>query len=369
MATYGKKKKSILPSFSVLRDSSSVTKPNKENNKKRSASWLVRIECFLVRPCIEFYYLFTDSVFITVSTTYSTSILRGTEFPGAKPSRHDDSIDEIASMLLDDTEIDQPCTEPARRLSYIPTSHSLSGIPFSSSRDTKTLPQLPQLMFNGDDAWAMRTAPVVTAAGSYNEVQFSFEGEAVAASPVSNLPIPIKQPRKDITPPIPRKSSKRKSGRPKASSTQLGKIGSAHSTTMKRVDRSSISPPKHVTKSGPSSNNVATDVNDKIEAMIAATKALKPGYDNTLLQGPCVPVKKRRLKDNKVFAKVKTVFNDRMPGRSDRKRHDSLRDDYLLGNSSSNDLPTADDSYVPSPALSNVSEVERRLNEGNFPGV
>jgi len=166
-------------------------------------------------------FIFTNLFFFSIgSISYTTSTLRGSDV--ADPSRYDDSIEEMASMLLDDTDIDQPRAEPGRRLSHIATSKALSH---SSSRDSKTLPQLPQLLFNGDDAWAMRTTPVVTAAGGNNEVHFSFEDEAVPGIHTANIPKPFKQPRKDTTPPIPRRSSKRKSGRPKASSTQLDGLG------------------------------------------------------------------------------------------------------------------------------------------------
>lgn len=101
-------------------------------------------------------------------------------------------------------------------------------------------------------------------------------------------------------------------------------------------------------------------VNKQIEAMLAATKALKPSHDNTLFQGPYVPVKKRRLKDNKVFTKVKTAINDRLQAKNSKKRHDSSRDDSLLEHSSSMSQ-TPDVSFAPSPT---VSSVERRLNEG-----
>jgi len=69
-----------------------------------------------------------------------------------EPSPQDDSIDELASMLLDDTTLDQMKVDPGKRLSRISIINSLPA------HESKALPQLPGLLFNGDDAWALRTS-------------------------------------------------------------------------------------------------------------------------------------------------------------------------------------------------------------------
>jgi hypothetical protein len=64
-------------------------------------------------------------------------------------------MDEMASMLLDDTKTMLDTPEPA-----------------SAKQENKNLPQLPDLLFNGDDAWAHKSRPVVTAAGNLNQIPF-----------------------------------------------------------------------------------------------------------------------------------------------------------------------------------------------------
>jgi hypothetical protein len=71
--------------------------------------------------------------------------------PEPSPSQ-DDSIDDLASMLLDDTTLDQMKADPGKRLSRISIVNS------PPDQESKALPQLPGLLFNGDDAWALRTS-------------------------------------------------------------------------------------------------------------------------------------------------------------------------------------------------------------------
>jgi hypothetical protein len=105
----------------------------------------------------------------------------------------------------------------------------------------------------------------------------------------------------------------------------------------------------------------AQDINGKIAQMLEATAALKGSSSHgTLLQGPLVPAKKRRLKDNKVLVRMKTVINDRLNSRSAKKAYDSARDDCLLDNSIS-DSPEQEATRA---MLGTTSTVEIRLNEG-----
>jgi hypothetical protein len=258
----------------------------------------------------------------------------------------------MASMLLEDTDIDQLRTEHGKRLSQIASAKVAPNISSTGLRQSKTLPQLPQLLFNGDDAWAMRTTPVVTAAGSSNEVNFAEDDSMETANPTSNPPKTLKQSSQHSVPAIPRRSSKRKSARP---------VSHVHTRSPVKY-RTSISPPKPelIASTGGSTADAGSRVNQQIEAMLAATNTLKPGHNNVILQGPYVSMKKRRLKDNKVLTKVKTAINDRLQARNGKKRHDPLRDDLLLDNSSSMSQ-IVDDAVTPSPVLSSV---ERRLNEG-----
>jgi hypothetical protein len=263
-------------------------------------------------------------------------------------------------MLLDDTDIDQLRPQPRTRLSQISTAKVISGHSKSGYRDSKGLPQLPRLMFNGDDAWAMRTAPVVTAAGYCNEVNFSSHGENLYAP---NPPKATKHVRKNSAPPIPRRSSKRLSACPKPAATEESPGEKIEYVLQPRDKMTNMSLPHPVTPAGRPTTN-AQEINDKIAAMVAATKALK-GDDRTLLQGPYVPVKKRPLKDNIVLTKVRAAISDRLHARTLKKRHDPARDDYLLSNSSTNELQSPDQGFSPSP---DITSVERRLNEGERVG-
>jgi hypothetical protein len=105
----------------------------------------------------------------------------------------------------------------------------------------------------------------------------------------------------------------------------------------------------------------AADVNEKIVAMLAATKALKPAHDDALHQASFVPTKKRRLMDNKVLTKMKSAINDRLQIRSSRRR-DSIRDDKLLDRTL-NELQDFEDPV--SASVTALSTVEIRMNEGS----
>lgn len=281
---------------------------------------------------------------------------------------HDDSIEEMASILLDDTLLDQLRPEGGKRMSQTAASKAIPSFQRSDSQDAKTLPQLPKLIFNGDDAWAMRTAPVVTAAGSSNMTEFSEDNP----QPSSFLNRLSAHARKSSIPDIPRKSSKRRSGRPKstvalprADAGDLDRRSIAHQS--RQTLKSSISPPRPDESSHPNVSSqskqtgfIAQDVNGKIEAMIAATKALKPGSEGTVLLGPLVSTKKRRLVDNKVLTKMKTAINDRFNNRNARKR-DSMLNDKLLDPSVNEIQDFEEELSISAVALTTM---ELRMNEG-----
>ena len=103
-------------------------------------------------------------------------------------SHHDNSIDEMVGMLLDDT-----------RTVLDPTGSV--AVKHVESPEDKDLPQIPKLLFNADDAWAHRIAPVVTAAGNVNTTRF-LDGSEVADSSTSHVFGQSTDPSK---PPIPRR--------------------------------------------------------------------------------------------------------------------------------------------------------------------
>jgi hypothetical protein len=104
--------------------------------------------------------------------------------------------------------------------------------------------------------------------------------------------------------------------------------------------------------------DTSVNINDKVQNMLAATKALK-GDDNAVSHGSFAPNKKRRLVDTKVLSKMKTALNDRLHSRSTKKR-DSIMGGRLLDNSI-NDGGFQDDIDVAATALTTL---EIRMNEG-----
>lgn len=292
------------------------------------------------------------------SKTLSMSAFQDNNFNKESPSNHhDDSIEEMASMLLDDTTLDQLRPEAGRRLCQIAAAKALPELERDEKQDSKARPRILTMTFNGDDAWAMRTAPVVTAAGRLNLMDFSDDNQST-----TSFGHPINRSGSSA-PAIPRKSSKRKSGRPKSSNHKL-QIGTADRSSFVTSNSqaatdifSSAEPAEEQPKT---SVFQAADVNGKIDAMLAATKSLKPGSEVVTLQEPLVPTKKRRLMDNKVLAKMKTAINDRFPTRNGRKR-DSIREERLLESSTSEVQAQEEDPSGSGPALSTM---EIRMNEG-----
>jgi hypothetical protein len=289
----------------------------------------------------------------------------------------DDSIGEMASMLLDDTTEDQLKTRPNRRLSQMTTTKTVSNLVHTQADEYKAHPQLPELIFNRDDAWAMKTAPVVTAAGNSNSMYFDRGSDGASNLPA--LPIARAHSRKGSVPAIPRKSSKRKSVCPKSTHEKVQFGGDR-----KKALKSSISPPKLLEPvqpqqleasdvnnkiqamlaatqalkgSAPSHRLEATDVNNQIQSMLAAGKDIKGGTDQALLQGPYLPTKKTSLIKNKVLTKIKTAINDRLQIQNARRR-DSALDKRLLGPSNRELLEWEE------PLA--LSALEIRLNEGRF---
>lgn len=183
------------------------------------------------------------------------------------------------------------------------------------------LPQLPQLVFTEDDAWAMNTAPIVVTARDTNETLLS---DLPATYFGTGFPKLSTYSRTGSTPTIPRKSSKRKSTRRSGAEQTLP-------LKAKKIDKNSISPPKPFTapRVGPSSNN-AVDINKKIEAMLAASKALKPGIADSIVHDHGVPTKKRRFKDHNVFLKMKTAIKTRTAGKLQDEMLNNMSEETAL---------------------------------------
>ncbi|KAM3072331.1 hypothetical protein ACMFMG_009140 [Clarireedia jacksonii] len=300
MATYGKKKKSMMPAFSLLRDST-------YSKRKNRSSATYQMSAF--HPA-------TDS--------------RKSE--DVKDAHEDDSVDEQASELLDDTDTDQLRGDQGIGLSQSATTRALPQYHLGPPAD-KALPKIPSLIFNDDDAWALKAASVVTAAGSSNDIRFS--DDSASREHLQNTGQPLSHSRKSSAPPIPRRSSKRRVALSKEflpqrrSSIEVQGItrkppqSSLQQSTMKQASQNSTSKPANSTFSAAD----AIALNQTMARIAAANASIKPQ------QQPLVVEKKRRLKGNKVFSKMKTVLSDRIRRKkqSDANQEDSLPDSPLVG--------------------------------------
>ncbi|EHL00050.1 hypothetical protein M7I_4132 [Glarea lozoyensis 74030] len=170
--------------------------------------------------------------------------------------------------------------------------------------------------------------------------------------------------RKGSAPAIPRRSSKRKSSRSKSNITSPQKPNGGHvrGSSSKNKLSKSFSTPMVMNVSAPVNQSEATsssvnaqDINGKIAKMLQATQALKgSSSESALYQGPMVPSKKRRIKDNRVLVRVKTVFNHQMQSRNGKRPHDPVRDDRLLD-------PSVNNAAEVVPEL--ISPAQMRINE------
>jgi hypothetical protein len=251
----------------------------------------------------------------------------------------------MASKLLDDT-TDELHPAPSKRPSQLPRNKTYSNLAqFAQSDKNKSLPQLPDFKWNGDSAWSMMNAPVVAVDANANREHFHNDE-------VSNTSAPPTEHSQGSPPPIPPKSSKRKSVQPK---TSHGKVQKGNQTVRKSIvhpkpaetidiptptkyaDEDSIAEAmqtatsnlKASTKRGiknPDPSNfrhvthIAADVEkDTVLESMRPTARDPNGTDQTLLHGPYVSTKEKGFKGSKVFAKMKNALQ----GSNSRSRHDS----------------------------------------------
>jgi hypothetical protein len=288
---------------------------------------------------------------------------------------HDDTINKIASDLLEDTVVEQRKEDPGRNLikfGFAGTKSEMSITPTvdGPNDDSKELPQIPLNLFNDDNPWAMKNSPAVTSASHLNTMRFSADELSTGTGSISRNA--FSHTRKSSAPAIPRRSSKRKSGRSKSNITSPQKPTNGHirGTASKNKLSKSFSTPMIMNVSAPVNQSIATtssvnpqDISGKIAKMLEATQALKgSSSESAIQQGPSIPSKKQRLKDNKVLAKVKTAINDRMTSRNGRRTHDPIRDDRLL-NLSIYDSPEID---IREPIGNPTKAEEIRLREGRL---
>jgi hypothetical protein len=298
---------------------------------------------------------------VLIPLSRTESLVQTPVFPEPQgDEEQDDSMGErtMASKLLDDT-TDELQPGPGRR--QLPRNKTFSNLAqFAHPDKNKSLPQLPDLERNGDRAWPMMNAPVGTADGNANRTYFhGDEGSYMSAAHGEHS-------RENSPPPIPPKSSKRKSG-PK---NTHGKIQEGNET----VRRSIVHPKPAENIDVPTPKKY--DNNDSVvEAMQTATRNLKGNQkgnpkgnskgplkisaptnfrhvahtatgaekdtvqeslrstvrplnstDQTLLQGTYVPTKEKSFKAGKMFAKMKNALQ----GNNSRSRHNSGMNQRLL---------------------------------------
>jgi hypothetical protein len=230
---------------------------------------------------------------------------------------NDDSIDEMANMLLDDTIDSQKYGADTDLSISIKFAKDLPKCFHATEAGTtgaiKPLPHLPQFLFNGDDAWASKNASVVTAIGRTNTINFtSLESES------SNVFSQHPEETKVSPPPIPKRSSKRKSVQTKNkvmihSQTKVNDDGKDSSSPSGSVTKYSISAPILLDIPRSSSSAPVNHVARIMEAN--RSHVARKAAEKVQLEKSLVSIKKRRIVDGKVFDMMKTAFNKQIHGK------------------------------------------------------
>ncbi|KAI9643071.1 hypothetical protein NHQ30_008806 [Ciborinia camelliae] len=318
METYGrKKKKSFMGSFAALRDSQ-YAKSKKNRASKRDSlntilsAWHHEIDSIVFRLGNQANMgLSAELSTRQLSAFHSTTNIEKQETVEESPKEHNNG-------LSDETTMDHPSDAT-------PTIEN-------------TLPQLPSLNFSEKEMW-------IAAKGTLTESNNS-NGDH-AENPPSHA-------RKSSAPPIPRKSSRRKSGLSKPARRRSPTKDLHHRRFPKEpIARSSsgfddrASPLQPVVS--PSDPNA---INASIAQTFRAMEELKPGSTNTL-----VVEKKRRLKGG-AFLKVKNVLQ----GSFRRRKNDNSQEDSLVNPPLVNSPSIQEQIFRCSES---ISDKDLRTNEGN----
>jgi len=264
----------------------------------------------------------------------------------------DDSIEEMTSMLIDDTTMNQLTGEPGKHLSKLGSGKVLPQSSRQGFFHDKALPRLPRLSFDGGDEWAATSRPAIAAVvGVSTNVDMIDDEEDFDSfpPPVSRHPA---HARKSSAPPPPRKSSKR---RPRQREPkEFAKAGNTTSDESRQLK------PRRLSKmtqqiirgqffsSGESAKAVIpralVDATQKIEAMLAASKALKPEGDNVAINSPGQS-KNSGKKGSSVLSKMRNAIAGHL---SDN----GLQNYQNLGNSE----------HLPVPNLSQLPDYEEEAS-------
>lgn len=274
------------------------------------------------------------------------------------PLALDDSIQEMTSMLIDDTTMNQLTAEPGKRLSKLGSAKILPQPSRQGISHNKALPQLPRLSFDDDDDWTTGPRPAITAAGDLTNDEDELGS---CPPPVSRQPA---HARKSSAPPLPHKSSKRKSRQREqkehieARNTTSNENRQFELRKLSKMTQQSFKSPFSLPNEiiNATVPKPSPDVSQQIEDILVASRALKPEGDSLVVDSPVLS-KKSGVKGNKVLSKMKNAITEHLHDKSFRKHHNLAKNEHLLDPNLSQ-LPEYDEE------ASTVSAMELRINEG-----
>ena len=133
------------------------------------------------------------------------------------------------------------------------------------------------------------------------------------------------------------------------------------SKTANFIENGGSTLPHHIAPQAKSPPFDPSDINNKIAAMMAATKALKPDGAASLRPGPYSPANGHRSKDGNVLTKMKTAMNHHFQARTNKKSPEPAEAPFYKEVIPQLDLTTIEDRPQSARAI-----MERRMNEGRF---
>lgn len=174
------------------------------------------------------------------------------------PFQYDDSIEELASMLLDESDTDELNIKSVELPTKPDSVQVVPGRSIVANEKEKALPRASR-PHDEDDNHSTSTSLGITSSPS-QMLQFNGDG--------TNPSLPSKQifhARRISGPPLPRRSSRRKSSRP-------------HIDHLKYINTNGIYSggyPQHGENNGSPSGVNGAEINKKIENLFTVTQALK----------------------------------------------------------------------------------------------
>jgi hypothetical protein len=306
-----------------------------------------------------------------ISTGYLTSTIYSSDMRGRDPPSHRDSIDELADFLLEDTIMDNcPGNQTigvqssgdvampdyhASKHSVHLENHCSALIPRVSShrylRNMKSVEDA-QLDCQGiEETLAIKAGDLSTVKRGISQTRPfapSWVNTNDNLQATAETRKEIKPDTSDFSPPepyTPGDCCQEKTSKGLAKGANLD-----HQVERSKVVNSGPSfAQRGVSQPYPSGFN-ALDLNSKIEAMLAATKALKPDSTECLRPGVCLSANNGHLKDGNVLTKMKTAMNHHLQTLSNKKSPQPA--EYLRNKD-----------VLPQPTL---TKMEIRMNEGEF---